>query len=278
MLPIPSAEYSDDNIIKDLESELFNRPSGETSLNDTLATDRIKRLADRIEYYARTDKAFAEKNTYWQARIAYLRHGDFPNPGIDRNTLMFKDILIECMEMLKKAMPAEPEMCCTDEKCRKSGVQIGFKKVHPNAKLPTYAHEGDVGMDVYAVEPVMLDLNVPTLVKTGLVADIPFGYEIQVRPRSGLSLKGVTVFNAPGSIDCQFRGEIGVILYAVKGNQRISSGNGGSEGMWKEVFSINQGDRIAQLVVAPVTRCNPVEVKEVSDTDRGTGGFGSTGV
>ena len=154
-------------------------------------------------------------------------------------------------------------------------TRIGFKKVHPDAKIPTYAHEGDAGMDVYAVEDILLDLNTPTLVKTGLIADIPRGVEIQVRPRSGLALKGVTVFNAPGTIDCKYRGEIGVVLYAVKGTPVVSGENHVSHA---GQFWIHKGDRIAQLVVAPVTRCEAFEVSEVGETDRGTGGFGSTGV
>jgi dUTP pyrophosphatase len=154
-------------------------------------------------------------------------------------------------------------------------TRIGFKKVHPDAKIPTYAHEGDAGMDVYAVEDVLLDLNTPTLVKTGLIADIPRGVEIQVRPRSGLALKGVTVFNAPGTIDCKYRGEIGVILLAVKGTQVLQP-DGEKDAV--EQYWIHKGDRIAQLVVAPTTRCEAFEVSEVGETDRGTGGFGSTGV
>lgn len=166
-------------------------------------------------------------------------------------------------------------------------VVVKFKKVHPDAQLPKYAHEGDAGMDVCAVEDVMLDVGKPTLVKTGLVAEIPIGYEIQVRPRSGLALKGVTVFNAPGTIDAKYRGEIGVVLYAVKGNTTISPGASSGtidvlEKGWQtdsqEYFQIKKGDRIAQLVLAPVTTCIPVETDEVNDTDRGTGGFGSTGV
>ena len=145
-------------------------------------------------------------------------------------------------------------------------VRVGFKKIHPDAVLPKYAHVGDAGMDVYAISDQWLELNTPTLVKTGLVADIPANCEIQVRPRSGLALKGVTVFNAPGTIDANYRGEIGVMLFGVKGNCSFNSGS-----------KIHKGDRIAQLVLAPVTTCAPVEVAEISDTDRGTGGFGSTG-
>lgn len=157
-------------------------------------------------------------------------------------------------------------------------MKIGFKKVHPDAMLPKYAHDGDAGMDVYAVEDVRLRPFEPTLVKTGLVADIPTGYEIQVRPRSGLALKqGVTVFNTPGTIDEGYKGPIGVILlWSPFSNcdrtlfDHVTCIN--------ESFVVHKGDRIAQFVVAPVTRCEPVEVTEVSDTERGTGGFGSTGV
>lgn len=154
-------------------------------------------------------------------------------------------------------------------------VVVKFKKVHPDAQLPKYAHEDDAGMDVCAVEDVMLDVGKPTLVKTGLVAEIPNGYEIQVRPRSGLALKGVTVFNAPGTIDAKYRGEIGVVLYAVVGTQ-VAHPDGCRSSVGQ--YWIHKGDRIAQLVLAPVTTCIPLETDEVNDTDRGTGGFGSTGV
>lgn len=174
-------------------------------------------------------------------------------------------------------------------------MQIGFKLVHPDAKLPTYAHPGDAGMDVYAVEDVTLHPNTPTLVKTGLVADIPTGYEIQVRPRSGLALKeGITVWNSPGTVDAGYRNEIGVILlwaapFRMPPPQIVLDNYGLEHAIWQNQIipaedaplpmekAIHKGDRIAQFVVAPVTRCEPVEVKEVSDTERGMGGFGSTG-
>lgn len=152
-------------------------------------------------------------------------------------------------------------------------IKIGFKRIHPDAKLPTYAHEGDAGMDVCAVEDTLLPMFSPTIVKTGLVADIPAGYEIQVRPRSGLAAKGVTVWNSPGTVDSGYRGEIGVILLAVKGTQ-CSTYDGVH---YSEQYAIKKGDRIAQFVVAPVTQCEPVEVAEVGDTERGAGGFGSSG-
>lgn len=154
-------------------------------------------------------------------------------------------------------------------------MKLGFKKVHPDAKLPAYAHEGDAGMDVCSVEDVLLPVGKPTLVQTGLIAEIPTGYELQVRPRSGLALKGVTVFNAPGTIDAGYRSQIGVILLAVTGTQGSRNLETGKVTVQ---YYIHKGDRIAQLVLAPVTRCVPVEVEEVSETERGAGGFGSTGV
>lgn len=155
-------------------------------------------------------------------------------------------------------------------------MKLGFKKVHPDAKLPTYAHEGDAGMDVCVVEDVVLRPFTPTLVKTGLIAEIPTGYEIQVRPRSGLALKqGITVFNGPGTIDAGYRSEIGVILLWTP--HCVITRTGGLL-ISETTKTIHKGDRIAQLVLSPVTRCVPVEVTEVSATERGTGGFGSTGV
>lgn len=163
-------------------------------------------------------------------------------------------------------------------------MKIGFKRVHPDAKLPSYAHDRDAGMDVYAVEDVVLQPCTATLVSTGLVADIPAGYEIQVRPRSGLALKNnVTVWNSPGTIDENYRGTIGVIMMYVPQMSdvglSIRTDNQTNDGeVFAPTYKIEKGDRIAQFVVAPVTRCEPIEVSEVSDSERGKGGFGSTGV
>ncbi len=133
----------------------------------------------------------------------------------------------------------------------------------PAAQLPAYAHPGDAGMDVRSVEEVTLAPGARALVRTGLVLELPPDAEAQVRPRSGLALKhGVTVLNTPGTIDAGYRGEVGVIL-----------ANFGSAD-----FAVKKGDRVAQLVIAPVTRAAVVEVDEVASTDRGGGGFGSTGV
>jgi dUTP pyrophosphatase len=128
--------------------------------------------------------------------------------------------------------------------------------------LPTYATDGAAGMDVLAAEDVTLPAGGRHAVATGLSLAIPAGFEIQVRPRSGLALKhGISVPNAPGTIDSDYRGELKVIL--------INHGT--------EPFAIARGDRVAQLVLAPVVRMAWVEVEALGETGRGTGGFGSTG-
>ncbi|MEQ1494324.1 MAG: dUTP diphosphatase [Novosphingobium sp.] len=128
--------------------------------------------------------------------------------------------------------------------------------------LPRYATAGAAGMDVVSAEAVTIAPGGRHAVATGLAVAIPAGFEIQVRPRSGLALKhGISVPNAPGTIDSDYRGELKVIL--------INHG--------PEPFAIQRGDRVAQLVLAPVTRAGWVEVSELDETERGEGGFGSTG-
>ena len=142
-------------------------------------------------------------------------------------------------------------------------MTVKFRKIDPAAILPSYAHPGDAGMDVRSIEDVTLAPGARALVHTGLVLMLPPDAEAQVRPRSGLALKhGVTVLNSPGTIDAGYRGEVGVIL--------VNLGT--------EPFAVEKGMKIAQLVIAPVTQADVVEVAEVDETDRGAGGFGSTGV
>lgn len=133
------------------------------------------------------------------------------------------------------------------------------------AVVPCYKTAGAAGADVCALldDKVVLKPGERTILPTGLFFEIPQGYEIQVRPRSGLAAKnGVTVLNTPGTIDSDYRGELKVIL--------INLGDSN--------FEISSGDRIAQIVVAPVTLGNFIQVESISETERGTGGFGSTGV
>jgi len=128
--------------------------------------------------------------------------------------------------------------------------------------LPAYATQGAAGMDVLSAEDVTIAPGVRHAVASGLALAIPPGYEIQVRPRSGLALKhGITVPNTPGTIDSDYRGELKVIL--------INHGH--------HPFEVRRGDRVAQLVLAPVTRAAWLPVEELDETARGEGGFGSTG-
>lgn len=130
--------------------------------------------------------------------------------------------------------------------------------------LPKYETIGSAGMDLYAnlTEPILLKPLQRVLVKTGLFIALPNDYEAQIRPRSGLAYKnGITVLNSPGTIDADYRGEIGVILINLS----------------EKAFTINDGERIAQMVIAPYTKVSWMEVQELSETKRGSGGFGSTG-
>lgn len=143
-------------------------------------------------------------------------------------------------------------------------VAVRIKRLEHGAglALPAYATAGAAGMDVLAAEDVTLPPGARHAVATGFALAIPAGYEIQVRPRSGLALKhGISVPNTPGTIDSDYRGELKIIL--------INHGT--------EDFPIHRGDRIAQLVLAPVVQAAWDEVAELDATPRGAGGFGSTG-
>ena len=131
--------------------------------------------------------------------------------------------------------------------------------------LPNYSTSTSAGMDLRAniVNPIILNPLERTIVKTGLFIQLPEGYEAQVRPRSGLAIKkGVTVLNSPGTIDADYRGEIGVILINISSDK----------------FIIEDGERIAQMVIAKHEQAKWVEVSFLEETERGEGGFGSTGV
>lgn len=140
---------------------------------------------------------------------------------------------------------------------------LRVKKLDIGAMIPQYAHEGDAGMDVFSNEDVDIAPGESRLIKTGIAIELPDNTEAQVRPRSGLALKhGISVLNTPGTIDAGYRGEVGVIL--------INHG--------KATFHAEKGTRIAQMVIKPVLRVHVMEVNELSDTKRGAGGFGSTGM
>lgn len=142
-------------------------------------------------------------------------------------------------------------------------IPFKLKRLDPAAKLPVRADPGSSGWDVCATQSVFINPGSTALVDTGWSMEVPMGYEIQIRPRSGLAAKnGVTVLNTPGTIDASYRGPVKVLLI-----------NHGSN-----MFQVLAGDRIAQLVVMKLPEVELVEVDELSDTSRGSGGFGSTGV
>ena len=147
----------------------------------------------------------------------------------------------------------------------KNGVEVKITRCRSEARLPRYMTEQAAGMDLYAVldGDVVLPPGRRVMVPTGIAIALPSGYEAQVRPRSGLAAKhGVTLVNSPGTIDADYRGEISVII--------INHG--------ETDFIINDGERIAQMIVAPVSRCRWNLVENLAVSERGSGGFGHTGV
>lgn len=143
-------------------------------------------------------------------------------------------------------------------------VKLNIRRLEHNISVPQYATEGAAGMDLTAAisEPLEFKPFERKLVPTGIIIELPSGYEAQVRPRSGLSIKhGMTLINCIGTIDEDYRGEVCVPMVNLS----------------QEVYTINSGDRIAQMIISPVQKVDIVEVEEVSCTSRSSGGFGSTG-
>lgn len=143
-------------------------------------------------------------------------------------------------------------------------INLKLQKLDENVTVPSYQTQGAAGMDLCAFlkEPVTLKSLQRKLIPTGLKMELPHGYEAQVRPRSGMSIKhGITLINCVGTIDEDYRGELCVPVVNLS----------------TEEFTINNGDRIAQMIISPVTKADIEVVTELSDTQRGEGGFGSTG-
>ena len=141
-------------------------------------------------------------------------------------------------------------------------AKIRIKKIRDNAVTPHYEHDGDAGMDLYAVEDSTLCPGERKLIPTGLQVEVPKGYEMQIRPKSGLALKhGITVLNTPGTVDSCYRGEVGVIML----NTAAAD------------YEVKAGEKVAQAVIARVEKAVIEEVEELTETQRGSGGFGSTG-
>lgn len=140
---------------------------------------------------------------------------------------------------------------------------LKIEKINDKAIIPSYAHEGDAGLDLYSVEKLILEPGQRALVHTGIKIELPKSTEAQIRPRSGLALKnGISLVNSPGTIDEGYRGEIGIIV--------INHG--------QDTFIVEEGMKIAQMVIKPVWRVEVQEVSSLSDSDRGEKGYGSSGI
>lgn len=150
-------------------------------------------------------------------------------------------------------------------------MKLEFKRL-PHGEgltLPFYATSGAAGMDICSAEDVEIYPGVTKMVKTGFAVAVPDGFELQCRPRSGLAAKySISIANTPGTIDSDYRGEICVLLHNLKPVSNILA---------PEPFQVLRGDRIAQLVLSPVVQATVEEVEELDETQRGAGGFGSTG-
>ena len=161
-------------------------------------------------------------------------------------------------------------------------VYIKAYKMYPDVELPVQKHTGDAGWDVYAYIPdgqITLKPFQTTIIKTGLKLKIPEGYEVQVRSRSGLATKGLFVTNSPGTIDAGYEGEVGIIVtYMPPSGLDIQPDRVQLNNHTEETFVISNGDRIAQLVIKPVVDTVFKEIKNyTNESNRGPGGFGSTG-
>lgn len=149
-------------------------------------------------------------------------------------------------------------------------MNIGVKKIHENAVIPQFAHATDTGFDLFTVENTIIQPKKKSIVRTGLIFDLPYGWGIQVRNKSGITVKGVPNllgYNADitvyiGTIDSAYRGELGIMV----------------KNETEETIVIPSGTKLAQGVLEKVYQCTFEEIEEVSETDRGNGGFGSTGV
>ncbi len=139
-------------------------------------------------------------------------------------------------------------------------VEIKFKKLKEDATIPKYAHEGDAGLDIFSNEELKLQPGERKLISTGIAAELPRGYAVLIWDKSGVANSGIKTMG--GVIDCHYRGEYKIIMYNTS----------------SEIYEIKKGQKIAQALIQPVVSAKVIEAQELSDTERGEGGFGSTGL
>lgn len=143
-----------------------------------------------------------------------------------------------------------------------NNIKVLFTKIHKKAQIPKYKHDSDAGCDLFAIEQFVIRPDEIYMARTGFCMEIQKGIEAQIRPRSGLAVKGLSIVNSPATIDPGYRGEIKVVL--------INLGD--------EILTFKAGDRFAQMIFASVYRAHFLETKKLENTDRNTGGFGSSGI
>ena len=220
-------------------------------------------------------KIFNSEKFQNDQKVQMLAYGEIPQNMVADERKQYKKVIaiLKAEEELIPEKIAFIELilnsCCDVHEmlasCNRISVPVKICKLNSDANIPEYAHDTDAGCDVFAVKETKIEPGQTTIVKTGIAVGIPAGYEIQVRPRSGLSLKSkLRIANAPGTIDADYRGEIGIIM--------TNTGD--------TPYIIDKGMKIAQLVIAPtpIIKWNVVKtVEELGTTSRGEGGFGSTG-
>lgn len=235
LLSLPDSQF--DSIYPSIEKELikiFDNPKTQEEILDTLNTYQITDFDSEVKV---VNELIEEIKTD------------------DSISLNKRNLLVM---ILDKAILAVYKLY----KVPRKRVKVKIQRIDESAILPEYAHDSDAGADVFALEDITIAPHKTEIVRTGVKVAIPKGYEIQIRPRSGMSRKtSIRIANAPGTIDADYRGEVGIIMENTGG---IS-------------YEIKAGDRIAQMVISPVPMIEWEEVSELDVTIRGEGGFGSTG-
>ena len=263
--------------------ELFEKPDEDFALIAPFIKAKIRQGYESKEYQDQMlllmdmyDSSTVEEETYVLDNFINELKGDTDLSAEKKDVLIY---LFECQKEVYQKL----------RECGRPKIKVKITKLSDKAILPTYAHPTDAGCDIYAAETVTFKPGETKIVKTDLAVAIPPGYEIQIRPRSGMSLKTpMRIPNSPGTIDCEYRGNIGVIMQNINGaiwsepNEDEDELVGEIVGFdpTAEPYTIHEGDKIGQMVLNEVPMIDWDEVETVEDlgaTKRGNGGFGSTG-
>lgn len=234
--------------------EIFELPDAQFNLAYPKIMDALETVFKGEELRENLIKEIAGKNIDIEEEKASLQN--FIN-GIDEDETLSKNKK-NCLKFIMESVVSITEELIRNPRTK---IPVKIKKLSENATIPTYAHDTDAGADVSASENVTLAAGETKIIPTGIQIEIPSGYEVQLRARSGLSYKtGLRIANGVGTIDSSYRGPVGVIFTNIA----------------DEPYEIKIGDKIAQMVIAPTPMISFEEVEKLSETERGEGGFGST--